>query len=99
VTLLLEAVLMLPSALHPPLIEKLDLVFGSGMQVLGSVLAVVGLVWGLGRAVTIGQIYGQARAGDSRPRLWERACFWWLRWVVPGALVAILVSYIHSKIR
>lgn len=97
-TLGLEAVLMLPSALYPPLIEKLDLVFGSGMQVLGSALAVIGLVWGLGRAVTMGQIYGPGSAGHSGARRWERACFWWLRWVVPGALLAILVSYIHSKI-
>jgi NSS family neurotransmitter:Na+ symporter len=92
-TLVIETLLMLPSALHPPLVAWLDLIFGSGMQVLGSALAVVALTWGLGRAATLGQIFGES------PRGWRSACFHWLRFVVPGALLAILLGYIHSKIR
>ena len=69
----LETLLMLPSALDTKVIAILDLVFGSGMQVLGSALAVVALVWGLGRRTALAQIFGAAggaapRPGEAAPR-------------------------------
>lgn len=42
-----QAILALPSSLNPHLIGVLDLIFGAGMQVLGSLLAILGITWGI----------------------------------------------------
>ena len=90
---LLELVLMLPSALDPNVIGTLDLVFGSGMQVLGSALAVLAITWGLGKQGVLKQIFGSEEGRG------KTLFFFWLRWVVPGALFCILIGYIYASIR
>jgi NSS family neurotransmitter:Na+ symporter len=74
----LQAVLALPSSLYPDIIGTLDLVFGSGMQVLGSGLCIIGLTWGL-----------RKEAGESGSLIGT-----WTRWVIPLALLAVLVTYL-----
>ena len=64
-----EAMVMLPSAFNPEIIGTLDLIFGSGMQVLGSGLTIVALFWGCGYAVASRQIFGAA------PTLWQKRFF------------------------
>jgi len=88
---ILELILMLPSSLNPNLIGILDLVFGSGMQVFGSALAVIGVAWGLGKIKTLKQIFG-----DKRGKL-QNAYFSWIRWVVPLTLFIILIGYVYSS--
>ncbi len=85
---LLQALLILPIALEPSLIGTLDLIFGSGMQVFGSALALLGLTWGLGRATSLQQIFGTATGR------WTRFYFHWLRWTIPVVLLVILVNYV-----
>jgi NSS family neurotransmitter:Na+ symporter len=87
---LLELVLIAPSAFYPKLVGYLDLIFGSGMQILGSVFAVIGLTWGLSKMTAEKQITG----GKTSTAF--NLYFAWLKWVVPGALLAILISYIYS---
>lgn len=89
---LLQALLILPIALEPSLIGTLDLIFGSGMQVFGSALALLGLTWGLGRATSLQQIFGTATGR------WTRFYFHWLRWTIPVVLLAILVNYVISAV-
>ena len=89
--LAIEAAVMLPSAIHPPLIAHLDLIFGSVMQVFGSCMAALAITWGLGRGATLTQLFGGEHRG------WRAAYFEWLRFVVPGALIAILAGYVYSK--
>jgi len=86
-----EAVLMLPSALNPDIIGTLDLVFGSGMQMLGSCLAIVALFWGCDKAVAATQIFG------GKPRGIRHLYLLWLRWVVPATLGVMLVLYIADS--
>jgi NSS family neurotransmitter:Na+ symporter len=83
--------LMFPIAMNPHWIGTLDLVFGSGMFMLGSLLAVIGLGWGLGEAVTRAQI----RRGLS-PRM-ENWMQWWIKWVVPSVLAAILIGFLYQQ--
>ena len=87
-----EAVLMLPSALSPDIIGTLDLVFGSGMQMLGSGLAIVALFWGCDKAVSATQIFRGKTDGIRRLYLL------WLRWVVPATLGVMLVLYIADSL-
>ncbi len=83
-----ECVAMLPSALHPDIIGTLDLVFGSGMQMLGSALTIVALFWGCGRVVAATQIFG------GRTSRMRAIYLVWLQWVVPAVLGVMLVLYV-----
>ena len=83
-----EAVLMLPSALHPEIIGTLDLIFGSGMQMLGSALTIIALFWGCDKAVAVTQIFGGRTDGIRSVYLV------WLQWIVPSVLGVMLVLYI-----
>ena len=80
-----EAVLMLLPALKPQSIAILDLLFGSGMLALGSLSAIVGLSWFLGKGALITEF------GDGRL---ANILFIWLRWVVPGVILTVLVASI-----
>jgi NSS family neurotransmitter:Na+ symporter len=87
-----EAVLMWPSAHSNELIGQLDLIFGSGMLVFGAIVAVVALIWGLGKATMSSQILpGQTGWKEQWLTLW-------LRWVVPLAFGVILLLYIYERI-
>jgi NSS family neurotransmitter:Na+ symporter len=90
-----QALIMFPSALRPAIIGPLDLVFGSGMQVLGSGVALIGVGWGLGRAKLLGQVLGNAKAVGLLPRTLSV----WIRWVVPSALALTLVLYLTEILR
>ncbi len=83
-----ESVLMVPIAMKPDLIGLLDLIFGSGMQVLGSAIALAGLAWGLGKATTLHQVFGTQRG------FWPRLYYHWVAWVVPVALLTTLVLFV-----
>ncbi|MEM7503211.1 MAG: sodium-dependent transporter [Pseudomonadota bacterium] len=87
----IEALVMLPSSLNPDIVGTLDLVFGSGMQMLGSLIAVITVSWGLGAATTKLQLFSKQSAG------WHDTYVQWLKWVVPGVLLVVLLSYIVSN--
>ena len=89
---ILQAVLAFPSAMQPNLIGWLDLIFGSGMQVLGSALALIALTWGIGR-LRVSKEFSSASSftqGDF--------FFQWIKWVVPLVLFIVLIGYIYSSL-
>lgn len=88
---LIEVVLAFPSAFDSNLIGTLDLIFGSGMQVLGSGLALIALSWGLGKTVALHEIFGESPSGKS-------GYFVWIKWVVPFVLLVVLIGYIYSSL-
>ncbi len=83
----------LPSALNPALIGTLDLIFGSGMMVFGSAMTVIGLVWGLGKMKALKEIFGA-----DLPQ-WKAFYHFWIKWVVPIALILVLIGYVYSLIK
>ncbi len=88
---LIEIVLSFPSAMYPDLIGILDLVFGSGMQLLGSGLALIAVTWGLKKGITRSQLsLSEGRSFDL--------FFFWLKWVIPAILGLVLFGYIYSTI-
>jgi SNF family Na+-dependent transporter len=89
---LVEGSMIWPSAHSPSLVATLDLIFGSGMQIFGAIVAVFALTWGLGSETTLTQIFGDRRS----PAI--RASLWWLRWVVPGVLLIILGLYVADSV-
>jgi NSS family neurotransmitter:Na+ symporter len=82
---LVSALMMVPVAMNPDLIEVLDLIFGSGFLMFGSAMAVLGLAWGFGPEVIRDQLGQGPMAG---------LLIYWLRLVVPLALIAVLIMYI-----
>lgn len=89
---MVTAALMFPIAMNPHWIGTLDLVFGSGMFMLGSLVGVLALGWGLGETV----MRAQLRVGLS-PRM-EDWMTWWIRFVVPTALAVILFGFIYDTL-
>lgn len=65
-----------------------DLAFGSGMQTLGALAAVLTVGWALDRSAALAAL----SQGAERPvPAWLLA---WLRWVVPGAILAVGVWWL-----
>ncbi len=87
----IEAVLILPSAYDNGLIGLLDLIFGSGMQVLGSLLALVALGWALGRERAAAALFGKL------PNRWQRGYTAWIRWMIPLVLAAIMIGWLAER--
>ena len=83
---------MLPSSLDPDIVGTLDLIFGSGMQMLGSVIAVITVAWGLGQLKTRLQLFGETSIG------WHANYFFWLKWIIPGVMLVVLAGYVASNI-
>ena len=87
-----QAILAFPSAFDSNLIGILDLIFGSGMQLLGSGLATCGLAWGLGRIITNQQIFGK------HPSRIKRFYHFWISWIIPFLLLIVLIGYIYNSV-
>jgi len=88
----LEAVLMLPSALWPSIIGTLDLLFGSGMQTAGALAAVLALGWSASRKQAMAELF---TAPVDR---WQVGFVFWLRWVVPAALLVIALLFVREQL-
>ena len=56
----LQLTLAIPSAFYPEIIGILDMIFGSGMQVLGSMLAIIGVWWGISRKEYLKSLFDQS---------------------------------------
>jgi NSS family neurotransmitter:Na+ symporter len=87
------AALTLPTSFYPSLIGTLDLVFGSGMQIFGSMLAVIGVTWALGSIIVKKQLFGTD--ADSQV---TAVTFIWMKWAIPAVLLSVLLGYIYSQI-
>ena len=77
----------LPAMLSLDYIVWSDLLWGSTMQPVGSVAAVGALAWGLG----LSSVRRQLEEAGRVPR-WVNAWFFWVRYVVPAAVIVALLS-------
>jgi NSS family neurotransmitter:Na+ symporter len=80
----------LPPMLNMRVFVPWDLAFGSGFQTLGALFAVLAVGWSLGRARALAQLAG--------PRFGGRLLFAWLRFVVPGAILAVGLWWLLSDV-
>jgi neurotransmitter:Na+ symporter, NSS family len=86
------AVILIPIAINPSIIGVLDLVFGSGMQVLGSLLAVLAIAWGQKQAKMIESVFGKEK------KAWHIYYYYWVKWCLPIVLFSLFIGYIISKL-
>ncbi|MBP1767215.1 MAG: sodium:neurotransmitter symporter [Candidatus Aminicenantes bacterium] len=79
---------MINNRIFPPW----DLAFGSGMQALGSLLAVITTVWLIKRAEALEEL----AAGSGRP--FPRALYWWMRIAVPLAILLVGINWLLESV-
>jgi NSS family neurotransmitter:Na+ symporter len=81
----------------PPMINNRifipwDLTFGSGMQALGSLLAVITAVWFIKRSEALKEL------GSGLNKPFPRALYWWMRIVVPLAILLVGINWLLESV-
>ncbi len=84
--------LALPPMLNYKIFLPWDLLFGSGMQVLGSFLAVLTAGWFIKRAELLREL------SEGRPRPFPRFLYWWLRLAIPAAILLVGVNWLLESL-
>lgn len=92
ITALAQGLLMVPCALFPEIIGTLDLIFGSGMQMLGSCVAMLAITYGLGRTKFMKAVF-EGRHSPIGAKLYV-----WMKWVIPTALIFVLLMYVYDNL-
>jgi NSS family neurotransmitter:Na+ symporter len=82
----------LPPMLNMRVFTPWDLTFGSGFQTVGSLLAILTVGWSIRRADVLREL--AAEDGRAAPA-W---LYYWLRFVVPGAILAVGVWWLVTDV-
>ena len=85
-------ILAIPPSINNAVFVPWDLTFGSGMQTLGSLLAVVTVVWCLNRAAALKELFG---AGEKPVPLWV---FNWIRFGIPVIILGVGVYWLLTQV-
>jgi NSS family neurotransmitter:Na+ symporter len=84
--------LAIPSMINLKVFIPWDLTFGSGMQTLGTILAVVTAVWCLKRSEILKEIT------SNSDRLFFRCLYWWMRLFVPAAILFVGINWLLESV-
>lgn len=85
-------VLAIPPSINNAIFVPWDLTFGSGMQTLGALMAVITFAWCLDRATALAEL---ASHGERPVPLW---LFYWIRFGVPAAILAVGVWWLLTSV-
>ncbi len=85
-------VLAIPPSINNAIFVPWDLTFGSGMQTLGSLLAVVTIGWCLHRAAALKELFG---AGEKPVPMW---IFNWIRFGIPVIILGVGVYWLLTQV-
>lgn len=85
-------ILSLPPMVNNRIFIPWDLAFGSGMQALGSLLAVITAVWFINRSEALKEL----AAGPDKAFL--RALYWWMRIAVPLAIFLVGINWLLESV-
>ncbi|MDH4198028.1 MAG: sodium-dependent transporter, partial [Candidatus Aminicenantes bacterium] len=85
-------VLAIPPMINTKIFLPWDLFFGSGMQVLGSFLAVLTAAWFVKRA----ELLKELAEGGTRP--FPRLLYWWIRLAIPAAILFVGVNWLLESL-
>jgi NSS family neurotransmitter:Na+ symporter len=84
--------LAIPPMINYKVFIPWDLIFGSGMQVLGSLMAIVTMAWCIKRADALEEV---AR-GSGRP--FPMFLYWWMRIVIPTAILVVGLNWLLESV-
>ncbi|MBN1271039.1 MAG: sodium-dependent transporter [Candidatus Aminicenantes bacterium] len=87
----------IPTMINMKIFLPWDLTFGSGMQILGTLLAVITTVWCIKKSEALKEL------AKNSHRPFHRFLFWWLRIVIPIVILFVGVNWLlesafHIKI-
>ncbi len=85
-------VLAIPPSINNAIFVPWDLTFGSGMQTLGSLLAVITLAWCMSRATALKELFG---AGEKPVPMWV---FYWIRFGIPVIILGVGVYWLLTQV-
>ena len=84
--------LAIPPCINNAIFVPWDLTFGSGMQTLGSLLAVITVAWCMNRAAALQELFG---AGDRPVPMWV---FYWIRFGIPVVIIGVGVYWLLTQV-
>jgi NSS family neurotransmitter:Na+ symporter len=82
----------LPPMVNLDVFLRWDLTFGSGFQTFGALCAALTAGWALGTPALLAEV------GGDRPTGWRRFVPMWVRYVVPGAILAVGVWWLLTDV-
>ena len=85
-------VLAIPPSINNAIFVPWDLTFGSGMQTLGSLLAVLTVGWCFNRAAALRELFG---AGEQPVPMWV---FYWIRFGIPVIILGVGVYWLLTQV-
>lgn len=85
-------VLAIPPSINNAVFVPWDLTFGSGMQTLGSLLAVLTVGWWLSRTAALKELFG---AGEDPVPMW---LFHWIRFGIPVIILGVGVYWLLTQV-
>lgn len=89
--------LAIPSMINLSIFVPWDLTFGSGMQTLGALLAILTVGWALNRSEVLGQLAGSENStGRASGRI--RFLYIWIRYVIPVAILMVGIWWVLTDL-
>src|SRR3954470_11306546 len=85
-------ILAIPPSVNNAIFVPWDLTFGSGMQTLGSLFAVVTIGWCLHRGAALKELFG---AGEEPVPMWV---FYWIRFGIPIVILGVGVYWLLTEV-
>ena len=85
-------VLAIPPMINDKIFVPWDLIFGSGMQALGSLFAVITAVWFIKRSAALKEL------SEGKKRPFPLFLYWWMRIFVPAAILFVGINWLLEKI-
>jgi NSS family neurotransmitter:Na+ symporter len=84
--------LAIPPCINNAIFVPWDLTFGSGMQTLGSLLAVITVAWCMNRAAALAELFGN---GERPVPMWV---FYWIRFGIPVVIIGVGVYWLLTQV-
>jgi len=85
-------ILAIPPSLNNAIFIPWDLTFGSGMQTLGSLLAVITVAWCMNRAAALRELFG---AGRQPVPMWV---FYWIKFGIPVVILGVGIYWLLTQV-
>ncbi len=82
----------IPPSINMGVFLPWDLIFGSGMQILGSLLAVITFAWCMKRSTAIAELSSQ---GAAPVPIWM---FYWIRFGIPAIIILLFVWWLLTNV-
>ncbi len=89
---LIVFVLAIPPMINFKIFLPWDLTFGSGMQALGSLLAVITAVWCMKRSEALKEL------SEGRGEPFPLFLYWWMRVVIPAAILFVGINWLLESV-